>query len=111
MSYTEFINNLGLINAPAQFAGAVPECPGSHWSLRLLVRHMDGSRQEAILMAILGSQLRVSIPASDDAVEFRWAEGHWQAENGEPVEIEFDNPLTIGSWFGSGVGRGFTSLN
>jgi hypothetical protein len=72
---------------------------------------MDGSRQEAILMAILGSQLRVSIPAYDDAVEFRWAEGHWQGENGEPVEIEFDNALTIGSWFGSGVGRGCTSLN
>jgi hypothetical protein len=111
MSYTEFINNLGTINAPARFADAVPECGGSYWSLRLLVRHIDGSSQEAILMAIFGSQLRVSMPALDDAVEFRWAEGHWQAENGEPVDIEFDHALTVGPWFGSGMGKGSTSLN
>ncbi|MBZ5585097.1 MAG: hypothetical protein LAQ30_23375 [Acidobacteriia bacterium] len=58
--------------------------------MRLLLRFRDGSLQAAILMALFGSHLRVFIPACDDAVEFRWAGGQWQAENGEPVEIQFN---------------------
>ncbi len=58
--------------------------------MRLLVRHLDGSLQAAILMTILGRHLRVSLPGCDDAVGFRWADRQWLAENGDAVEIQFD---------------------
>jgi len=58
--------------------------------MRLLVRHLNGSLQAAILIATFGGKLRVSIPACDDAVGFRWVDGQWLAENGNAVEIHFD---------------------
>ena len=58
--------------------------------MRLLIRHVDGFFQAAILMAVFGAHLRVSIPGGDDAVGFRWADGQWLAENGDTVEIQFD---------------------
>src|ERR1035437_9670492 len=58
--------------------------------MRLLLRHLDGSLQAAILRATFGGNLRVSIPACDDAVGFRWVDGQWLAENGDAVEIHFD---------------------
>ena len=58
--------------------------------MRLLVRHLNGSLQAAILIATFGGKLRVSIPACDDAVGFRWVDGQWLAENGDAVEIHFD---------------------
>jgi|SRR5579872_65489 len=58
--------------------------------MRLLVQYLDGSVRPAILTAAFGTRLRVSIPAMDDAVEFKWASGQWQAENGDEVEIQFD---------------------
>jgi hypothetical protein len=56
----------------------------------LLIFHVDGSIQAAILMAIYGKRVRASIPAFDDAVEFQWEDGQWKAEDSEPVEIQFD---------------------
>jgi len=58
--------------------------------MRLLVRDLDGSLQAAILIAMFGGYLRVSVPGRDDTVEFRRADGQWLAENGDPVEIQFD---------------------
>jgi hypothetical protein len=58
--------------------------------MRLLVRHFDGSLQAAILIAMCGGYLRVSVPGYDDAVEIRWADGQWLAENGEVVKLQFD---------------------
>ena len=58
--------------------------------MRLLVQYLDGSVRPAILTATFGTRLRASIPAMDDAAEFRWAAGRWHAENGEAVEIQFD---------------------
>lgn len=58
--------------------------------MQLIIRYRDGSLQAAILLATYGGRLRVSIPTSDDAVEFRWAGARWLTENGRTVEIEFD---------------------
>jgi hypothetical protein len=58
--------------------------------MRLLVRHFDGSLQAAILMAMFGGHLRVSVSGGDDAAEIRWADGQWLAENGDAVKLQFD---------------------
>ena len=58
--------------------------------MQLLIRSLDGSVRAAILMAIRGGLLRVAIPGCDDAVGFRWTHGHWLAENGDAVDIQFD---------------------
>jgi hypothetical protein len=58
----------------------------------LLVLHVGGSIQPAILIAASGNRLRSAIPAQADVVEFKWEGGQWKTENGEPVEIQFDVP-------------------
>ena len=58
--------------------------------MRLLVRYLDGCLQAAIPIAMFDGRLRVAIPGCDDAVGFRWANGQWLAEDGGPVEIQFD---------------------
>ncbi len=71
--------------------------------MRLLVKYPDGSLQAAILMAILGNRLRVFTSGCDDTVEFRWADGRWQAENGEPAEIQFGAPESEFHWSAESV--------
>lgn len=58
--------------------------------MRLLVRYPDGSLQAAILVAVLGGHLRVSIPGCGDAVGLTWAGGEWLADSGDAVQVRFD---------------------
>jgi hypothetical protein len=56
--------------------------------MRLLIRYMNGYGQDAILLATMENRIRVAAPGRDDAMEFRYVEGHWISEGLEPVEIE-----------------------
>ena len=56
--------------------------------MRLLIRYRGGECRQAITLAGIGDRLRVAMPGCDDAVEFRWADGKWLTEGGEPVEIQ-----------------------
>lgn len=42
-----------------------------------------------MVLAILGSRLRVALPGCEDVEELRWADGQWLNEDSHPVEIEF----------------------
>ncbi len=59
-----------------------------HIYMRLLIRYPSGYGQDAILLAAMENRIRVAIPGRDDAMEFRFVEGHWISEALEPVEIE-----------------------
>jgi hypothetical protein len=61
-----------------------------HCGMRLLIRELDGSARTAMFLGVVGNTLRVALPGSDDAVEYRWAGNQWRDESGTLVEIEFD---------------------
>ena len=56
--------------------------------MRLLIQYLNGYRQDAILLATMENRIRVAEPGRDDAMEFRFLDGHWISEALEPVEIE-----------------------
>ncbi len=58
--------------------------------MRLIIYRADGSWRPAILLAVIGARIRVSVPGCDDAVQFRLAGGRWLAESGEAVVIRFN---------------------
>ncbi len=58
--------------------------------MRMLLHWRDGSILPAILISTVGDRLRVAIPACEDAVDFRWADGRWIDETGEVADIQFD---------------------
>ncbi len=66
--------------------------------MRLFIRYLRGYGQEAILLATMENRIRVAAPGRDDAMEFRFVEGHWISETLEPVEIEEHPELDIFGW-------------
>jgi hypothetical protein len=71
-----------------------------HIYMRLLIRYLNGYGQDAILLAAMENRIRVAAPGRDDAVEFRFVEGHWISEALEPVEIEESPELDGFGWDG-----------
>ena len=56
--------------------------------MHLTMSYFDGRLVEAIILALSGDRMRISIPDSDDAIELTLAQGVWTTENHEPVELE-----------------------
>ena len=48
----------------------------------------NGGRREGILLAAGEFKMRVGFRGCTDTVELRRTEGHWVADDGEPVELE-----------------------
>ena len=69
--------------------------------MRLLIRHLNGYGMDAILLAAMENRLRVAVPGRDDAMEFRYLEGHWISEAMEPVEIEESPDMDEIGWDGT----------
>ena len=59
----------------------------------MLVRNTNGSKQAAVILALIGSTLRVALKDSDDVEEYRLVNGTWVSAHCEPVTFEF--PLGI----------------
>ncbi len=68
--------------------------------MRLLIRYLNGNGQDAILLATKENRIRVAVPGRDDAMEFRFVEGHWISEALEPVEIEESTEIESIGWGG-----------
>ncbi len=60
-------------------------------SMRLIIRYPHGPKP-AIVLATIGPRIRLSIPGCDDAVEIRLADNRWLAEDGTPIEVDFNVP-------------------
>jgi len=56
--------------------------------MHLMIRHLDGRLEDAVILAISADRMRISIPNCDDTTELHLAQGVWMNENHEPVEIE-----------------------
>ena len=69
--------------------------------MRLLIRYMNGYRQDAILLVTMENRIRIAAPGSDDAMEFRFVGGHWISEDLEPVEIEESPEIEEYGWAGA----------
>ncbi len=61
-----------------------------HRAMRLIIQCPDGSLRPTIIIAMIGTRMRASVPGCDDALEFRLDDGRWLAENGEVVEMQFE---------------------
>jgi hypothetical protein len=57
--------------------------------MRLTIRHWNGIQDDAVLLAHRGLIMRVAVFGYDDAVELRFRGGHWFAESGDLVQVEF----------------------
>jgi len=58
--------------------------------MRMVIRHWNGRREEAILLSARGNAIRTAIRDREDVAEFRCTAGQWFAEGDAPVEIDFD---------------------
>ena len=59
----------------------------------MLVRNSSGATQPAVILALIGSTMRVALKDSDDVEEYRLVKHTWVSVNCEPVTFEF--PLGI----------------
>ena len=56
--------------------------------IRVKIRSSIGAQWEGILLWLRGRIMRVAVPLCEDVAELRCHEGHWYAENGDPVELD-----------------------
>ena len=59
----------------------------------MLVRNASGTKQPAVILALIGSTMRVALKDSDDVEEYRLVDRTWVSERCDPVTFEF--PLGI----------------
>jgi hypothetical protein len=57
--------------------------------MRLTIRHWNGIQDDGVLLTERDLIMRVAVFGCDDAIEFRFRRGHWFAENGDLVQVEF----------------------
>ncbi len=55
----------------------------------MLMRHYDGRREEAVMLSVAGSVMRVALPGREDCLELRLYDGQWVTETNEAIEIEY----------------------
>ncbi len=55
----------------------------------MLIRYSDGRILVGILMALMGSMMRVALKDEDDVAEYRLVNGQWISEDCEAVTFEF----------------------
>ena len=56
---------------------------------RMLVRYLDGSIREGLVLALEGGVLRVAIKDGEDAYAFRLVNDTWMSEDNKPARFEF----------------------
>ena len=59
----------------------------------MLVRDLKGSKRPAVILALIGSTMRVALKDNDDVEEYRLLNGTWVSGQCEPVTFEF--PLGV----------------
>jgi hypothetical protein len=59
----------------------------------IIVRNASGATQPAVILALIGSIMRVALKNSDDVEEYRLVNQTWVSGHCEPVTFEF--PLGI----------------
>ena len=59
-----------------------------HPEMQLKITTWTGSKQDGVLLAVSGLEMRVAIPGSDDAVKFCLRGGQWFSEEAELMEIQ-----------------------
>jgi hypothetical protein len=55
----------------------------------MFIRKRNGLLEEAVILALTGSKLRVALKNGDDVVECRLVQDTWITEDGEPVTFDF----------------------
>ena len=56
--------------------------------MHLILNYQSGRRAEGVLLAVSAGRMRVVLQRQNDTVELRNFDGHWIADDDEPVEIE-----------------------
>jgi hypothetical protein len=56
--------------------------------MEIIIRHLDGRREEAVMLAVSVDRMRISSPGCEDTMELQFTQGTWTNENHEPLEIE-----------------------
>ncbi len=64
--------------------------------MKTLVRYFDGSVDVAIVLAVIGSRLRLALPGREDVTEFQWANGQYVNETGEFVSVDLGHKEAVG---------------
>jgi hypothetical protein len=59
----------------------------------MLVKHSDGTTRPAVILALMGSTIRVALKDRDDVEEYRLVNHTWVSTQCEPVTFEF--PLGV----------------
>jgi hypothetical protein len=59
----------------------------------MLVKQSDGTTRPAVILALMGSTMRVALKDSDDVEEYRLVNHTWVSTQCEPVTFEF--PLGV----------------
>jgi hypothetical protein len=54
----------------------------------ILLRHIDGSLEAGIVLAMGNDYIRVGVPGEEDAVELTFRDGNWVSDTDGLVEIE-----------------------
>ena len=72
------------------------ESKTSHDDCMLYIRFGPFLKLRGILISLSGDTIRVALEGHDDAVEFRRVSGGWISEQGESVEIEWQEAADAG---------------
>ena len=62
--------------------------PGEEQFVHLIVQFADGSRTEAVVLAMGAKAMRLAVAGRRDAVDCRLSDGHWTLETGDVIELE-----------------------
>ncbi len=54
----------------------------------MTIRSWTGTEWRGVLLSLLGLEMRVALPGSEDIARLWCRGGQWFAENGEPVELD-----------------------
>ena len=73
--------------------------------MTITITSWSGVEYDGIMLALWGTEMRVAVRGSDDALALTWAGGQWFAGPGDPVEVrvygdEDDDAKEWQAWFG-----------
>jgi hypothetical protein len=54
----------------------------------MTIRHQNGLRAEAVVLAASRGRMRVAIDSQGDTIELHEVDAHWYTEEGAEIEIE-----------------------